>query len=76
MLKFSVQMSHGELTGLTTLERNGDSSIHYNRNIHMASIHAALAVHHINIIYQMSFLGGPFRYTDELYDNCMTTLKL
>ena len=29
-VELSIEMSHGELTGLTTLERNSHSFIHYN----------------------------------------------
>ena len=55
-IEFAIAIDHGQLTGLTTLERTGASTIQYNHTEgHTANIHARLGLEHTNITYHMSF---------------------
>lgn len=57
---FAIEMTEGQLIGLSSLIRSGDSSITYNHG-HMATILADMTIQNINITYHMNFEGGPLR---------------
>ena len=57
---FAIEMTEGQLIGLSSLIRSGDSSITYNHG-HMATILADMTIQNINITYHMNFKGGPLR---------------
>merc|ERR1712212_95794 len=55
-IEFAIEMNHGQMTGLTTLARTGDSTIQYNHTEgHTAKINARLGLQHVNITYHMNF---------------------
>merc|ERR1719244_112421 len=55
-ITFAIEIDHGQMTGLTTLARTGDSTIQYNHTEgHTAIINARLGLQHVNISYHMNF---------------------
>jgi len=60
-IHFAIEATSGKLTGLKTLERIGDSTVHYNHTEgHTAKINAQLGLGDTHITYHMDFYASVF----------------